>query len=76
MPKRAVEQFEEIYRKDKMLDAVLAGHLKITGIAGHKGYCAITIEKSMMNSEIGFGRKVLNVFEDNGMFIGNCCRCW
>lgn len=39
----------------------------ITGIAGKKGFCAINIEKDMMNSEIGFGRKVLNVFEDNGI---------
>lgn len=37
----------------------------ITGIAGKKGFCSINIEKSMMNSEIGFGRKVLQVFEDN-----------
>ena len=33
----------------------------ITGIAGKKGFCSINIEKSMMNSEIGFGRKVLQV---------------
>ena len=39
----------------------------ITGIAGKKGFCSINIEKSMMNSEIGFGRKVLQVFEDNGI---------
>lgn len=39
----------------------------ITGIAGKKGFCAINVEKDMMNSEIGFGRKVLNVFEDNGI---------
>ena len=39
----------------------------ITGIAGKKGFCSINIEKSMMNSEIGFGRKVLQVFEDNGV---------
>ncbi len=39
----------------------------ITGIAGKKGFCSITIEKSMMNSEIGFGRKVLQVFEDQGI---------
>ena len=39
----------------------------ITGIAGKKGFCAINIEKDMMNAEIGFGRKVLNVFEDNGI---------
>ncbi len=37
----------------------------ITGIAGKKGFCSINIEKDMMNSEIGFGRKVLQVFEDN-----------
>ena len=39
----------------------------ITGIAGKKGFCSINIDKDMMNSEIGFGRKVLNVFEDNGI---------
>ena len=37
----------------------------ITGIAGKKGFSVITIEKDMMNSEIGFGRKVLEVLEDN-----------
>ena len=31
----------------------------ITGIAGRKGFATIMIEKDMMNSEIGFGRKVL-----------------
>ena len=39
----------------------------ITGIAGKKGFVAINIDKDMMNSEIGFGRKVLQVFEDNGI---------
>lgn len=39
----------------------------ITGIAGKKGFCAVNIEKDMMNSEIGFGRKVLQVFEENGI---------
>lgn len=37
----------------------------ITGIAGNQGFASITIEKAMMNSEVGFGRKVLQVFEDN-----------
>lgn len=37
----------------------------ITGIAGKKGFAAINIEKDMMNAEIGFGRKVLGVFEEN-----------
>lgn len=39
----------------------------ITGIAGKKGFAAINVDKDMMNSEIGFGRKVLEVFEDNGL---------
>lgn len=39
----------------------------ITGIAGKKGFASINIDKDMMNSEIGFGRKVLSVFEDNGL---------
>lgn len=39
----------------------------ITGIAGKKEFCAVNIEKDMMNSEIGFGRRVLQAFEDNGI---------
>ncbi len=39
----------------------------ITGIAGKKGFCSVNIEKDMMNSEIGFGRKVLQAFEDYGI---------
>lgn len=42
-------------------------HYVITGIAGKKGFCSVNIEKDMMNSEIGFGRKVLQAFEDNGI---------
>ena len=37
----------------------------ITGIAGKKGFSVLTIEKDSMNTEVGFGRKVLEVFEDN-----------
>ena len=37
----------------------------ITGIAGRKGFSVITIEKDKMNAEIGFGRKVLEVLEEN-----------
>ncbi len=39
----------------------------ITGIAGKRGFCSVNIEKDMMNSEIGFGRKVLQAFEDQGI---------
>lgn len=37
----------------------------ITGIAGKKGFVSVNIDKDMMNSEIGFGRKVLSAFEEN-----------
>ena len=37
----------------------------ITGIAGKKGFSVISIEKDMMNAEIGFGRRVLEVLEDH-----------
>ena len=37
----------------------------ITGLAGKTGFSVITIEKDMMNSEVGFGRKVLECLEDN-----------
>ena len=39
----------------------------ITGIAGKKGFVSITIEKDMMNSQVGFGRKVLETFEKEGV---------
>jgi aspartate kinase len=39
----------------------------VTGIAGRRGFSVIGIEKAMMNSELGFGRKILMVLEDNGV---------
>lgn len=42
------------------------GHT-ITGIAGKKGFSTINIEKAMMNNELGFGLKVLNVLYRNGI---------
>lgn len=39
----------------------------ITGIAGRKGFSTINIEKAMMNSETGFGMKVLKVLYENGL---------
>lgn len=35
----------------------------VTGLAGKKGFAAIYIEKAKMNSELGFGRRVLEVLE-------------
>ena len=39
----------------------------ITGIAGKKNFSVITLEQDMMNSAVGFGRRVLEVFEKHGM---------
>ena len=39
----------------------------ITGIAGKKGFSVLTIEKALMNSETGFGRKVLEAIEEEGI---------
>ncbi len=39
----------------------------ITGIAGRKGFSVLAIEKTKMNAEIGFGRKVLTALEKNNM---------
>lgn len=43
------------------------GEHLITGIAGKKGFSVIAVEKDMMNTEIGFGRKLLHVFENYGI---------
>ena len=39
----------------------------ITGIAGRCGFSVLTIEKDMMNTQVGFGRRVLHVFENHGI---------
>ena len=39
----------------------------ITGIAGHKGFSIVSVEKDMMNAELGFGRRVLQAFEEFGI---------
>ena len=41
----------------------------ITGIAGKKDFASITVEKAMMNSEVGFCKKVLEVFDGNDISI-------
>ncbi len=41
----------------------------ITGIAGKKNFTVLLIEKSMMNAEVGFIRKVLSVVEHYGVCV-------
>ena len=45
----------------------------ITGIAGKKGFCSINIEKAMMNSEVGFGRKVSERISSSTAFPLSIC---
>ncbi len=40
---------------------------QITGIAGRKDFTIIQIEKAMMNTEIGFGKRVLEVLANYGI---------
>lgn len=39
----------------------------VTGIAGKVGFSAVYVEKAMMNGQLGFGRRVLQVFEEHGL---------
>ena len=39
----------------------------ITGVAGRRGFTVITLEQDMMNSEVSFGRRVLEIFEEYGI---------
>ncbi|GGN56750.1 MULTISPECIES: aspartate kinase [Oceanobacillus] len=39
----------------------------VTGIASDTGFCSLYVSKYLMNREIGFGRKLLNIFEDEGV---------
>lgn len=39
----------------------------ITGIAGRKDFTVISIEKAMMNTELGFCRKILTILEQNNV---------
>jgi aspartate kinase len=41
----------------------------ITGIAGKKGFVAVSIDKDMMNAEVGFCRRALQAFEENDISI-------
>ena len=43
----------------------------ITGIAGKQNFTVISIEKAMMNSELGFCRKVLTILEQHGISFEN-----
>lgn len=39
----------------------------IAGIASDAGFCSIYVSKYLMNREIGFGRRLLHIIEDEGL---------
>ncbi len=39
----------------------------ITGIAGSEGFTVITVEKMMMNQQVGYARRILTVLEAHGI---------
>jgi len=43
----------------------------ITGIAGRKNFTVIAIEKTLLNEEVGFNRKLLSILEMNGVSFEN-----
>ena len=59
------EVIDTITYKELRELAYMGAKYLVTGIAGKKGFASINIEKDRMNEEIGFCRKVLQVFEDN-----------
>ncbi|MBQ7255732.1 MAG: aspartate kinase [Oscillospiraceae bacterium] len=44
----------------------------VTGVAGRPGFACITVEKGMMNGEIGFGAKLLTIFAKHGISFEHC----
>lgn len=40
---------------------------QVIGIASSSGFCIISMSKYLMNREIGFGRRLLQIFEEEGL---------
>lgn len=40
---------------------------KVSGIASDSGFCSIYVSKFLMHKEIGFGRKLLQILEEEGL---------
>lgn len=63
------------FRPEEEGTKIVAAHLDktaggvVTGIAGKKGFTVITLEKSMMNAEIGIAAKVLTAVAEEGISL-------
>lgn len=40
---------------------------RVSGVASDSGFCSIYVSKYLMNKEIGFGRKLLQILEEEGL---------
>lgn len=45
----------------------IVGDMPVVGIAGTGGFCSIYVSRYLMNREIGFGRRLLQLFEDEAI---------
>ena len=45
---------------------------EIAGIAGKKAFSMISVEKSLMNKEVGFGYRLLGILERHGVSFEHC----
>lgn len=43
------------------------GNVPVVGIAGTGGFCSVFVSRYLMNREIGFGRRLLQLFEDEAI---------
>ncbi len=57
-----------------IVPALPAGYTgqRFTGIAGKTGFSTIHVEKSMMNSQVGFGATLLQILAANGLPFEHC----
>ncbi len=44
----------------------------VTGIAGRRGFCGVQVEKAMLNGEVGFIARILDIFAECGVSIEHC----
>ena len=44
----------------------------VTGVAGRKGFSTLLVEQSLMNNEIGFGARLLNILAAHGVSFEHC----
>ena len=49
-----------------------AAQSPVTGVAGRKGFAALQVELSLMNNEIGYGARLLNILAAHGVPFEHC----